>query len=65
MFKVGDYVYDSNGDDATIVGITENPVGDIVYEVEYMASGSEGYPLYDILTEFDLTPASDVEIEHD
>lgn len=60
-FRIEDYVYDGNGDYCQITGISSNEFGDKLYEVSY----SDGEFGMDTLTEFDITPADDVEIEHD
>lgn len=61
MFKVNDYVYDSNGDYGEIVGLTSNEFGDTLYEIMF---GDNEFGI-EVLTEFDLTPADDVEIEYE
>ena len=58
-FKVGDYVYDTQGDEAKIISINQNPFGDKLFEVEYY--DYTGFAGTDTVTECELTAASDVE----
>ncbi len=60
MFKIGDYVYDSSGDYGQVVELDSNAFGDELYKVRYGCQFEE-YDAFDILTEFDLTHASEVE----
>lgn len=60
-FSVGDYVYSSEGDEAVVIGIGSSPFGDVMYEVEYLNSYLVSGDSTEIMTEFDLTAAGNVE----